>query len=123
MGMPDRFNDVGVQIEAWHLLEPGNVIMGKIVEIQPRRSGKYKGDLFVISVTNRCQVRDGDSSRRAREGELVAVDVKEGLKALEIHVGTDAEVYINPIEKGETQDGNAFWKFQLGATSVKGPKG
>lgn len=123
MGMPDRFNDVGVQVEGWYLLEKGNAIMGKIVEKQPRRSGKYPGDLFVIRVTNRCLCRDGDGSRKAKEGELVAIDVKEGLKVLEPHVGTDAEIYINPTGKDETQDGNTFWKFQLGVTSVKGPGG
>ncbi len=124
MGMPDRFNDVGVQIEAWAVLESGNTIIGCVLEVQDRRSGN-EGKLLVIRLTESgTRVRTKDGEHTGRKGEVIAIDLKEGLKPLLQHVGTDAEIYIHPVDKVETSDGDrTYWRFQLGATSVQGPKG
>lgn len=124
--MPKRFRKLATEIHWWAAIAPDNVIVGKILEKQERRGGPRRddgqpGELYLIELTEKCAARaTGDPDGAVDEapvGDVVALDVRAGLTSLEKYVGDlDAEIWIRPIEKTRTRDGNSFWRFELGAT-------
>lgn len=129
--LPDGFtsaNPIGEGI--WWKPKTGEVVRGKMLGVFQRnkvnKQGK-RGWFFQIELTAPANGVKGRKDEKeeveAKPGDIISVDMREGLKGLypiAKDAGAKYEVYIKAVEKIDLDEGNTFWRFAVGHRVISG---